>query len=164
MDLAFQVKPKGSDTLIASYVCPCGCRPRASYANGAEVTTDSCCCGNTFAVGPDAADHLHPSEGFTIQINHFDAPWGMPLQAAWSLGQTDPPAQAAEHAGNDHHASAPSTIDPVCGMTVDIAVAISKDLHLVHDGTDHYFCGKGCTLEFRDDPARFLDPSYVPTM
>ena len=55
-------------------------------------------------------------------------------------------------------------LDPVCGMTVDIETATDKELHLVHDGTDFYFCGRGCKLEFGDDPAKYLDPGHVPSM
>jgi Cu+-exporting ATPase len=51
--------------------------------------------------------------------------------------------------------------DPVCGMEVD---PTTTDLKLEHDGTTYWFCGKGCYLEFRDDPERFLDPDYVPSM
>ena len=51
--------------------------------------------------------------------------------------------------------------DPVCGMEVDTS---TSDLKLEHDGTTYWFCGKGCLLEFRDDPERFLDPDYVPSM
>lgn len=35
---------------------------------------------------------------------------------------------------------------------------------LEHDGTTYWFCGKGCLLEFRDDPEHFLDPEYTPSM
>jgi YHS domain-containing protein len=28
----------------------------------------------------------------------------------------------------------------------------------------YWFCGRGCLLEFRDDPERFLDPDYKPSM
>lgn len=51
--------------------------------------------------------------------------------------------------------------DPVCGMEVD-----TKTSHLSHDhdGRTYWFCGKGCLLEFRDDPERFLDPGHVPSM
>jgi YHS domain-containing protein len=169
MDLVLQVKPKGAEALIASYVCPCGCNPRATYARGAEPTTDGCCCGNTFAVGPAAAAHLASAPGFTIQIEDFQAPWGGPLQAAWSLGQSGAPVgdgthEHDSHGAHDHAAPSTTAIDPVCGMTVDIAGALAKELHLVHDGVDHYFCGKGCKLEFGDNPARFLDPGYVPSM
>jgi YHS domain-containing protein len=51
--------------------------------------------------------------------------------------------------------------DPVCGMDVDTT---ATDLKLEHDGTTYWFCGKGCYLEFRDDPERFLDPDYEPSM
>lgn len=55
-------------------------------------------------------------------------------------------------------------IDPVCGMTVKIAPATASGLFTDHDGTAYYFCGRGCKLEFLDDPKRFLDPAYVPSM
>ena len=53
---------------------------------------------------------------------------------------------------------------PVCGMTINIATATAKDLVTEHDGKTYYFCGKGCYLEFGDDPAKYLDPTYVPSM
>ena len=56
------------------------------------------------------------------------------------------------------------TEDPVCGMTVDRAQAREKGLSLSHQGTEFAFCGKGCLLEFRDEPERYLDPSYEPSM
>ena len=52
-------------------------------------------------------------------------------------------------------------IDPVCGMEVDTDLS---DLKLEHDGTTYWFCGKGCKLEFEDDPDRFLAPDYKPSM
>jgi YHS domain-containing protein len=51
--------------------------------------------------------------------------------------------------------------DPVCGMDVDTT---TSELKLEHDGRTYWFCGKGCLLEFRDDPERFLDPEYQPSM
>ena len=51
--------------------------------------------------------------------------------------------------------------DPVCGMTVDTT---TSQLSLEHDGTVYWFCGKGCLLEFRDDPGKYLDPSHIPSM
>ncbi|HSO29666.1 MAG TPA: YHS domain-containing protein [Candidatus Sulfomarinibacteraceae bacterium] len=73
-----------------------------------------------------------------------------------------------EMASGGHHGAAAagpdSAIDPVCGMTVDIVGATAKALVAEHEGTAYYFCGKGCKLEFGDDPGRFLDPSYVPSM
>ena len=54
-----------------------------------------------------------------------------------------------------------TAIDPVCGMTVDTR---TSQLSIEHDGTVYWFCGRGCLLEFRDDPDRYLDPDHVPSM
>jgi Cu+-exporting ATPase len=51
--------------------------------------------------------------------------------------------------------------DPVCGMTVD--PAWRPELKHEHDGKTYYFCGKGCMLEFRDDPDKYLDPKHMPS-
>ena len=58
----------------------------------------------------------------------------------------------------------PTQHDPVCGMTVNPAVARAAGLVAEHDGREFYFCGRGCRLEFLDDPARFLAPEYRPHM
>lgn len=74
---------------------------------------------------------------------------------------------AGGHHAAGQHAAAPqpgTATDPVCGMSVDIVSATARDLMTEHDGVTWYFCGKGCKLEFGDDPGRFLDPSYVPSM
>jgi YHS domain-containing protein len=57
-----------------------------------------------------------------------------------------------------------SAIDTVCGMTVDVATARAADLALVHEGREYVFCGRGCKLDFADDPGRHLDPGHVPSM
>lgn len=54
--------------------------------------------------------------------------------------------------------------DPVCGMRVDPDAARAKGLTQTHDTREYVFCGKGCFLEFQDDPARYLDPDYRPSM
>jgi YHS domain-containing protein len=54
-----------------------------------------------------------------------------------------------------------TAIDPVCGMTVDTA---TSQLSIEHAGTVYWFCGRGCLLEFREDPEKYLDPAYVPSM
>ena len=33
-----------------------------------------------------------------------------------------------------------------------------------YQGTTYYFCGKGCRLDFEDDPERILAPDYMPSM
>ena len=54
--------------------------------------------------------------------------------------------------------------DPVCGMTVDVDAAREKGLTTTHEGHEFAFCGKGCLLEFRDDPGPFLAVGYSPSM
>jgi YHS domain-containing protein len=49
--------------------------------------------------------------------------------------------------------------DPVCGMQVDTDTA---QWTAEHDGKTYYFCSKGCMLDFKDEPAKFLDPGYSP--
>jgi YHS domain-containing protein len=56
------------------------------------------------------------------------------------------------------------TTDPVCGMTVNQEVASAAGLTAEHEGETYYFCGRGCLLDFLDDPKRFFDPDYVPHM
>ena len=43
-------------------------------------------------------------------------------------------------------------------MTVDVEAAREIGLVTTRDGVDYAFFGKGCQLEFRDDPVRYLDP------
>lgn len=54
--------------------------------------------------------------------------------------------------------------DPVCGMTVDLEAARSKGLVTTHEGREYGFCGKGCLLEFGDDPEAFLAADFTPSM
>lgn len=62
-------------------------------------------------------------------------------------------------------APAPDTrIDPVCGMTVVVAKARERDLVTTHAGTEYAFCGRGCKLDFGEDPGRYLAPDHVPSM
>jgi Cu+-exporting ATPase len=51
--------------------------------------------------------------------------------------------------------------DPVCGMDVEREGA---QLTSEHEGTTYYFCSRGCKLDFDEDPARYLDPDYQPSM
>jgi YHS domain-containing protein len=57
-----------------------------------------------------------------------------------------------------------SKIDPVCGMTVDLAEAEASGLTKEHGGETYAFCSRGCLLDFTDDPATYLDSSYTPSM
>ena len=44
-------------------------------------------------------------------------------------------------------------IDPVCGMTVLVDDA---KYHMVHEGTDYWFCAPGCQRAFTSNPQEFL--------
>lgn len=63
----------------------------------------------------------------------------------------------------EHRVIAPNE-DPVCGMTVDPSQARAKNLASVYEGREFVFCGKGCLLDFKDDPEKFLAPGYHPEM
>jgi YHS domain-containing protein len=154
----------------AGYACPCGCTPSVEYTRGSDLAEDGCCCGNHFAVGPRASTNLRSKPGFRAEQQGFDTPWGERLEAAWLVG----PSVHGRSGGHDHHEGhgheagdheqATQALDRVCGMTVNTATADAKGLHSTYKGTDYFFCGKGCKLEFDDDPAHYLDPSYVPSM
>ncbi len=57
--------------------------------------------------------------------------------------------------GAHTHPPAGGARDPVCGMTVDPARALS----LEHAGTVRYFCSTACRERFAADPDRYLAPS-----
>jgi Uncharacterized conserved protein len=63
----------------------------------------------------------------------------------------------------DHRTVAPNE-DPVCGMTVDPGTARAKGLTTMYLDREYVFCGKGCFLEFRDDPGTFLKPGFAASM
>ena len=85
----------------------------------------------------------------------------------FELSGTEANANGAKEALMDHHTMSEQSgeiKDPVCGMTVDAEQAKAKGLTTDHEGTTYYFCGRGCKLEFGDDPGRYLDPSHKPSM
>jgi YHS domain-containing protein len=158
-----------TQTVKAGYVCPCGCTPSVTYERGGELARSHCCCGNEFVVGLGAERTLEPREGFVLETESRTTGWGEAITAAWLVGPSVHPEPAVSH---DHHTrghgdadgSADAAIDPVCGMRVARDGAVEKGLHHQHAGIDYYFCARGCYLDFGDDPERFLDPSYIPSM
>lgn len=54
--------------------------------------------------------------------------------------------------------------DSVCGMEVNPEIATAQGLSSEHDGETHHFCGKGCKLDFDEDPQKVLAPGYTPGM
>ena len=59
---------------------------------------------------------------------------------------------------------AQGAIDPVCGMTVEPDQARVRGLSSTYKGTEYVFCGRGCKLDFDEDPEKYLDPAHVPSM
>jgi Cu+-exporting ATPase len=51
--------------------------------------------------------------------------------------------------------------DPVCGMQVDPG---RTDFKVEHDGQTYFFCSRGCMLDFVDEPQKYLDSAYKPSM
>jgi YHS domain-containing protein len=47
-------------------------------------------------------------------------------------------------------------IDPVCGMTVDIAAAEAAGLLLEYEGRTFAFCRSGCRRAFMEEPATYV--------
>jgi YHS domain-containing protein len=168
MDLHLRITPESPNAVRASYACPCGCMPGVAYAEGAAPTTEGCCCGNKFAVGREAEAHLKPVAGITREVQWFAAPWGEQVPAVWNLKMTEAEGAAGDgHThGDDGEGSSPSTtaIDPVCGMSVEPETARAKGLHSRQVHVDYFFCGRGCKLDFEEDPERYLDPAYLPSM
>jgi P-type Cu+ transporter len=77
---------------------------------------------------------------------------------------SDAHSHAHDHSHTHDHAHAPptqtgaSTIDPVCGMTVDPHKTPHR--HAYRDHT-YYFCGNGCRTKFAADPEKYLDKKAV---
>jgi YHS domain-containing protein len=158
-----------TQTVQAGYTCPCGCTPSVTYERGGDFAQSHCCCGNEFVVGPGAERTLEAREGYVLESEPRTAGWGEAVTAACLVGPSVHPEPAGSHGDHEHghgdpHGDEDAAIDPACGMRVDRYDAVEKGLHHQHAGVDYYFCAKGCYLDFGDDPERYLDPSYVPSM
>jgi Cu+-exporting ATPase len=59
------------------------------------------------------------------------------------------------HSGHDHdhHHHGLAAVDPVCGMSVDVATARHK---IEHDGQIYYFCSDRCRTKFAESPAKYI--------
>ncbi|MCW2540030.1 MAG: hypothetical protein JWN95_1755 [Frankiales bacterium] len=68
---------------------------------------------------------------------------------------------AGEPAGSLDRIGGQPAVDPVCGMTVNVA---SAEHAAEHQGTRYYFCGAGCRAAFLTDPESYLTqaPAVAP--
>jgi YHS domain-containing protein len=51
--------------------------------------------------------------------------------------------------------------DPVCGMDVDTETSA---LSYEYEGRTYWFCSRGCLLDFKEDPEKYLGADYEPSM
>ena len=54
--------------------------------------------------------------------------------------------------------------DPVCGMAVNREIASAQELTADYNGEAYFFCGRGCKLDFDENPAKFFEAGYQPSM
>jgi YHS domain-containing protein len=58
-------------------------------------------------------------------------------------------------------------LDPVCGMTVDVAKAEAEGLTIEHEGRTYAFCRSGCLRAFQEEPATYAakaDQAHATTV
>jgi len=58
----------------------------------------------------------------------------------------------------DHTNPQSTSLDPVCGMSVDPE---RTPHHVEHEGTTYSFCSAGCARRFASTPAAYLNPPPV---
>jgi Cu(I)/Ag(I) efflux system membrane fusion protein len=66
------------------------------------------------------------------------------------------PAAAPAALASAGPAAAETSVDPVCGMTVDVAGAEAAGRAHAHRGKTYHFCSDGCRGAFAAEPARFV--------
>jgi Cu+-exporting ATPase len=69
-------------------------------------------------------------------------------------GRTGFPYAASRHEEHRSASEEPGVeVDPVCGMKVDPSTAAAS---WEYNGVTYYFCGRGCLLDFQEDPDAYL--------
>jgi P-type Cu+ transporter len=63
-----------------------------------------------------------------------------------------------KHSDRSPHTAA-TVIDPVCGMSVDLAKSPHRHVHHSHN---YHFCSNGCRTKFATDPQKYLEKRPAP--
>ena len=53
-------------------------------------------------------------------------------------------------------------LDPVCGMTVNVASAEEAGLIVEHEGRTYAFCRPGCLRAFQEEPSAYAAVAVTP--
>lgn len=97
-------------------------------------------------IAEDALSRVRAPAGLDLgRVENEEIAVAILAELVQERARTRPPAEPPVEARHE-------AIDPVCGMTVDVATARHRS---VHDGRTFYFCSTGCRQRFEEDPARF---------
>jgi xanthine dehydrogenase accessory factor len=99
-------------------------------------------------VPQEALDRVHAPAGLDLgRVAHDEIAVAIMAELVRERAAGTLEGGASETAPARHEA-----LDPVCGMTVDVATARYRGTHA---GRTYYFCSAGCLARFEEDPARF---------
>ncbi len=157
------------DPVCGMTVDPATSKHRFDHAG---ITYHFCCAGCRTKFAADPAKYLNKAEA--AKATTLDPVCGMTVDPATSKHRFD-------HAGTTYYfccdgcrtkfaadpakylnkaaAAKATTLDPVCGMTVDPATSKHR---FDHAGTTYHFCSAGCRTKFAADPAKYLNKAAAP--
>lgn len=118
----------------------------ANAWQAARVPRDAGCCAGQ--AGADLAGQ--DGQSGTAPVASPDTANGGASECPYLAGQGGDGRGAI--GGAAARKQAESVLDPVCGMQIPVAAAVS---HLQYEGQDYYFCGKDCETKFRAEPERY---------
>jgi xanthine dehydrogenase accessory factor len=163
-------------TMIAAHVTPLTSIVIATHGQYDELALEQALATSAPYIGlvasrrrADSVREYLAQQGFTAeQLGRFKSPAGLDIQARRgdeiALGIMAEIVQrrrtsaelawvSAPEAASQPEAAPTSAIDPICGMSVEVAGAKHTDQH---QGTTYYFCCPGCQSTFRKAPEQYI--------